>query len=224
MPIPLFAVPAITSDEAERLFKTIKPIRIKGDKAFLITTKDLNNSFLWNAEKESKPYKGDLYVLDRLHTVHSYGYHGMFKPSITEVLAQIPKQYTYLKEVYFETVGPEDAHDLNLWIEHVHAGVHVARTVLYVPEPSMHLLSALWHSHPETLNMSANHEGPATSAIRWLEAMKPEDRVVALRFFCQKCGELLGQTTPIETDPNKPAITICNKCLMALPVRDDQGK
>lgn len=95
----------------------------------------------------------------------------------------------------------------------MHAGVHVATTELYTPEPSLELMMRIWREHPETLNMATEHIGAATSAVRWLEVMKPEERVVALRFFCRKCGELLGTNgDSIEMDVKKPSRDLCDKC------------
>lgn len=196
MPIPPFAVPNTRSEEEiKELFKVFKPIKIKNNKASLIETKDLKNSFLWDADKHLKPYKGDLYTLYKFHSVHGYGYHGMFKPSITEVLQQIPQMYTFLKgPVYFEVIGPEDCHDLNMWIEHVHAGVHVATTSLYLSEPSLNVMSELYHTHPQTLSMEP-HQTPVEGACLWIEAMKPEERV--------ELSDWLVKKTQVDVPPKK---------------------
>jgi len=225
MPIPPFAVPQTTSADIKKLAKIFKPVKIKGDKAFLINCKDLENSFLWNAEENLKPYKGDLFTLYKFHSVHSYGYQGMFKPSITEVLAQIPGIYHFLKEAYFETVGPEDANDLNMWIEHIHAGVHVATTTLYTPEPSLDLMMKVYREHPESLSREG-HVTNIVSAVRWMEAMKPEERLLAMRFFCHKCGVLLGtRERPITCDEVAPTGSeFCDECLAKTEVKTVDGQ
>ena len=71
-----------------------------------------------------------LKALGTIATLHAWGYYGVFKPSIAEVLAQIPAGY--LDEVVaFEVAGPKDAEDLNREKEALDAGFHVARTTLY---------------------------------------------------------------------------------------------
>jgi hypothetical protein len=71
-------------------------------------------------------------------------------------------------------------------------------------------MSRLWREHPKTLNMQLDHVGAATSAVRWMEAMEPADRVQAMNFFCHKCGELLGQDQPIVVGATKK--NPCPKC------------
>jgi hypothetical protein len=180
--MPPFKVPHTTTDEqVTELAKKFLPIRLKGNKAFLLEHKaDLfNQSYTWDAKE--KPYKGDLYVLDRLWTVHTFGYQGFFKPSIAEVIQQIPRCYDKLKVLYFEIIAPEDASDLNLWIEHIHAGVHVAKTNLYVPEPSSQLMAGYWHENRDMLHMhGANDMTPAQFAIEWIERLRAEDRLEVL--------------------------------------------
>jgi len=213
MPIPPFAVPEGVSQEGiNKLAKIFKPIKIKGDKAFLIKTDDLDNSFLWDADKHLKPYDGSLYTLYKFHSVHSYGYQGMFKPSITEVLQQVPKIYTMLKEVFFEVIGPEDAHDLNMWIEHVRSGVHVATTTLYLPEPTLEVMAQLYHEHPESLRMETRFT-PAMSAVRWMDTMEDKERLETMRFYCRTCGKRLGsEEKPLDLGMTPPEQNYCVQC------------
>ena len=64
-------------------------------------------------------------------TYHTFGYHGMFKPSIAEVLAMIPEDVVE-EVVAFEIIDcPKTADDLNKNLEALHAGYHVATTRLY---------------------------------------------------------------------------------------------
>lgn len=57
-------------------------------------------------------------------------YYGIFKPSIAEVLAQIPEELIE-QTVAFETIGPADADALNKERDALNAGFHVATTRLY---------------------------------------------------------------------------------------------
>jgi hypothetical protein len=69
-----------------------------------------------------------------IRTYHTYGYQGFFKPSIAEVLAQIPEEHLD-QVVAFEIVDyPQHAEDLNRELEALNSGYHVATTRLYVRE------------------------------------------------------------------------------------------
>jgi hypothetical protein len=64
-------------------------------------------------------------------TYHSWSYYGFFKPSIAEVLAQIPEEHLD-KVVAFEIVQkPESMEDMRRESEAFNAGFHVAKTRLY---------------------------------------------------------------------------------------------
>ena len=66
----------------------------------------------------------------RIRTLHTYAYYGFFKPSIAEVLAQIPSHLVD-SVIAFETKGPGDADDLNDDRSALNAGFHAATTILY---------------------------------------------------------------------------------------------
>jgi hypothetical protein len=96
---------------------------------FFIKPVDLKNvSFIWSP-KPTKEARG-LKKLQVITTYHTYGYHGMFKPSIAEVLTQIPQDLTG-RVVAFEVKGPETAEDLNKHPVELNEGFHVAETTLY---------------------------------------------------------------------------------------------
>jgi len=65
-------------------------------------------------------------------TYHAWGYYALFKPSIAEVLAQIPAELCE-QVVAFEIVdSPKTTDDLHREQEALDAGYHVATTRLYV--------------------------------------------------------------------------------------------
>ncbi len=88
-------------------------------------------SYVWGPKPADKAT--NLKPLCDITTYHSFGYAGLFKPSVAEVLAQIPAEY--LDEVVaFEIVEkPETAEDLNRNVGALNAGYHVAKTRLYAP-------------------------------------------------------------------------------------------
>lgn len=72
--------------------------------------------------------------LTEIRTLHTYGSPCFFKPSVAEVLAQIPDDMLE-GVVAFETRGPSDVADMNRESEALNAGFHVARTRLYGARP-----------------------------------------------------------------------------------------
>ena len=55
---------------------------------------------------------------------HTYGYPGLFKPSIAEVLQQFPDDVLEKANAFYMISYPENASDLNLQSEIVNAGCH----------------------------------------------------------------------------------------------------
>lgn len=89
-------------------------------------------AYMWTPKPAGKATS--LKPLCEITTYHTYAYYGFFKPTIAEVLAQIPAEHLD-KVVAFEIVGgPETADDLNREPEALNAGYHVATTRLYAKE------------------------------------------------------------------------------------------
>ena len=62
-------------------------------------------------------------------TYHTWAYYGLFRPTIAEVLAQIPEEYVD-KVVAFETLTA-------ITTSHIVENYHVAMTILYVQKESI---------------------------------------------------------------------------------------
>lgn len=71
----------------------------------------------------------DIEPAKTVKTLHAYGYYGMFKPSIAEVLAQAPGDLH--EYVAFSIQGPETSADLNRFPACLNAGYHVAEVTYY---------------------------------------------------------------------------------------------
>ena len=130
---PPFKVPEkLTRQQVKDLARRFVPIMERDGKFYRITPKVdyFDQSFQWSAEPTGLCLS--LRQIDEFYTVHSYGYYGIFKPSICEVIQQIPEQHLGLKKAFFLTMGPEDKDDLVKYWDHINAGVHVAVTRLYV--------------------------------------------------------------------------------------------
>lgn len=122
-------------DHVEKWAKKIKPMVHEHDaggsmKVYHFTNKadHYTQSYPWDA-KNKKPAK-DLEEVARIWTLHTWAYYGFFKPTLAEVLLQIPENL--LEQVdYFVVIGPETSSDLNKTMPYIDRGYHVAQTILY---------------------------------------------------------------------------------------------
>ncbi len=126
----LFHIPAIGDDLLARLAKRIKPvIRNRNNALVYIDACHLRNTaFTWSPRINRRAT--NLVKHATIETFHRYGYYGFFKPSVAEVLAQIPVGLIE-KTVAFESIGPQNAKDLGKHTAALNAGFHVATTHLY---------------------------------------------------------------------------------------------
>lgn len=123
------SIPKITNAEIGKRLEHIRPcVRRNGKLHFIDKVDPRQVSFIWDPPLAREA--PEMPVLRKIRTLHTYGYYGMFKPSLAEVLAQIPKDI--IDQVgAFEVNGPETADDLNQEREALDAGYHVAETTLY---------------------------------------------------------------------------------------------
>jgi len=117
----------------EDLYTRIKPVvrfvttsekRILDERGDLYYIEDYDDifhtAFRWSPVATTRAM--GLVRMAEITTYHTYGYYGFFKPTIAEVISQIPDEY--LKDVVaFETGG-----DVRLTEDEEH---HVATTILY---------------------------------------------------------------------------------------------
>ena len=125
--IPINERLKISDEQLEKLVQHIKPVVQHNGKLFYI--KDVHPkkvAFTWSP-KITEEAKG-LEKLARIKTYHTYGYYGFFKPSIAEVLAQIPKRYIDLVKAFEIPVKLNDPEP------EVVGDYHLSRTILYLPE------------------------------------------------------------------------------------------
>lgn len=145
----------LPKDVLIELARKIKPVMpFKNKKRVCITNPDGHSGSLWwlkNCDIRKESFICDakqeipaenLIPLCVIPTWHDCGFIGIFKPSIEEVLVQIPAE---LREqvVAFETEMVET--DVNNWVKDVHVDYknyqHIARTVLYAGEMPFQLQS-----------------------------------------------------------------------------------
>lgn len=121
----------ISDEKLNSLLKRIKPVfdfPNKG-KCYIKPVDPREVSYIWDPISDGG-VKGLKFLCD-IDTYHTFGYQGLFKPSIAEVLAQIPKDKLD-QVVAFEIVEqPRTAGDLNRQANAVNSGFHKAKTRLY---------------------------------------------------------------------------------------------
>lgn len=120
-------IPTVSKSVIKRLATKIKPVIQEKKKLYYIKEKDLFNvAFTWDPEKSGEA-KG-LKELERITTYHTCGHYMLFKPSINEVLSQIPENLLK-KTVAFKTFIDNNKNINELLTEdQCH---HIATTVLY---------------------------------------------------------------------------------------------
>ncbi len=123
-------IPTLPDGELNARAERIKPIvRFDGELRYIKSVDIRNVAYTW--EPKSAKLAKDLTTLLDITTYHTYGYHGLFKPSIAEVLCQIPTDLVDKVFAFEIIVRPETAEDLNLDKEALNAGYHIATTRLY---------------------------------------------------------------------------------------------
>ena len=102
-----FEIPKMSNEEIAHWYDTIKPI-VKHDTYLRkLSTEELTNvAYTWLNKPTDYADKVDftkLSVLEDRKMLHGYGYYGYFKPSVGEVIRQIPRDYLE-KVVAFEII------------------------------------------------------------------------------------------------------------------------
>lgn len=134
-------IPKISSVVLHELARRIKPVIsfLKDGVSTRYYIKEVSLSsvaYTWDPVKTE--VAEELVVLGQIITYHTYGYYGFFKPSIAEVLAQIPEKYLGVVCAFEIVAQPQTADDLNENIAILDAGYHVAITQLYGKKGAHH--------------------------------------------------------------------------------------
>jgi hypothetical protein len=128
---PQLRIPEITDERLNELFKRIKPVvEFNGVKHYIRKCHLRTTAYTWDAKKTKEAPA--LKEVRSIRTLHTYGYYGFFKPSIAEVIAQIPEDLIDQVTEFEIVKRPLNADDLNEEKRAVNAGFHVATVALYV--------------------------------------------------------------------------------------------
>lgn len=133
-----FFIPPMDEVELVSHYQHISPIVQKNGTSFFLrrlSTEQLSKkAYTWlNAETdygEEVDYN-KLEVMTTKSMLHTFGYYGFFKPSVAEVIRQIPKELLD-QTVAFEIVyQPKDAEELERAKDAMNAGFHISAVRLY---------------------------------------------------------------------------------------------
>jgi hypothetical protein len=128
-------VPEMSGARIRELAERIKPVmEFKEEGRCYIKPVDIfAESFTWDPEPATKAL--GLKSICDITTYHPYGYIGNFKPSVAQVILQIPREHLD-KVIAFEIVKVPDEFPDNSSPEYeaLDAGYHTARTRLYSRE------------------------------------------------------------------------------------------
>ena len=113
------SIPIISDEELMKRYEHIKPvIKVDGKLHYFreFTLKELRGiSYLWNRNEDVREEVGEdeLEALEGRDFVclHMYGYYGLFKPSVGEVLSQINEYDLPLVKAFEIIESPETAED-----------------------------------------------------------------------------------------------------------------
>ena len=130
-------IPKLSKDELIQLYKKIKPMVTLYDIKYLLKefTIDevINNSYLWDVEKNKRdivsPY--NLKEIDEFACLHRYAYYGFFKPSIAEVLSQLPEQSKMEADVFEIVEEPITRDDIFKYPEVIDKGMQLSKVKTY---------------------------------------------------------------------------------------------
>lgn len=127
-------IPDVPKHRIREMAKRIKPVvTFNGPKKsgphFIKPVDLFEIAYTWDPKPAGKAV--GLEPLCDITTYHSWAYAGFFKPTIAEVLAQIPAEHIN-KAVAFEIVDrPRTCADMNKEHEALNTSYHVATTRLY---------------------------------------------------------------------------------------------
>ncbi len=127
----------IDDKRLKELYQLLKPIVTIDEMKYLLrefTLQELRNqSYIWNRHED----KRDIVDSSRLETVddflclHTFGYYGLFKPSIAEVLSQAPESVIEQANTFEIIESPETREDVFKYKEVIDNGFHLSKVRAY---------------------------------------------------------------------------------------------
>ena len=123
-------LPDISDEELWERYKRIKPIVKNDNLYYYLKTNSIemlrNQSFLWNAKEELREHinSDTIEEIDEFSCYHTYGYYGLFKPTIAEILEQFPDELIEDANAFYLSQFPNSIQELNEQKEIINLGCH----------------------------------------------------------------------------------------------------
>ena len=140
------SIPNISKKYLRKYAKRIRPIvEVEGTKYYLrkFSMEELTSiSYLWEVEEnKKKPADMRMYIPhNEMQCIHSYGYYGIFKPCIAEIIAQIPKEDIDFVDAFEIVEYPKMIEDTYLSSIIFDNGFHISTVRLYTSRYNKHVI------------------------------------------------------------------------------------
>ncbi len=130
-------IPEINDKRLKELYQLLKPIVTIDEMKYLLrefTLQELRNqSYIWNRHEDKRDVidPNKLETVDDFLCLHTWGYYGLFKPSIAEVLSQAPESVIEQANTFEIIESPETREDVFKYKEVIDNGFHLSKVRAY---------------------------------------------------------------------------------------------
>ena len=130
-------IPEINDKRLKELYQLLKPIVTIDEMKYLLrefTLQELRNqSYIWNRHEDKRDVvdPNKLEIVDDFLCLHTWGYYGLFKPSIAEVLSQAPESVIEQANTFEIIESPETREDVFKYKEVIDNGFHLSKVRAY---------------------------------------------------------------------------------------------
>ena len=130
-------IPEIDDKRLKELYQLLKPIVTIDEMKYLLrefTLQELRNqSYIWNRHEDKRDVvdPNKLETVDDFLCLHTWGYYGLFKPSIAEVLSQAPENVIEQANTFEIIESPETREDVFKYKEVIDNGFHLSKVRAY---------------------------------------------------------------------------------------------
>lgn len=130
-------IPEIDDKRLKELYQLLKPIVTIDEIKYLLrefTLHELRNqSYIWDSKEDKRDVvdSSKLEIVDDFLCLHTWGYYGLFKPSIAEVLSQAPKNVIEQANTFEIIERPETLEDVFKYKEVIDNGFHLSKVRTY---------------------------------------------------------------------------------------------
>ena len=130
-------IPEIDDKRLKELYHLLKPIVTIDEMKYLLrefTLQELRNqSYIWNRHEDKRDIidPNKLETVDDFLCLHTWGYYGLFKQSIAEVLSQAPESVIEQANTFEIIESPETREDVFKYKEVIDNGFHLSKVRAY---------------------------------------------------------------------------------------------